>query len=47
MKPPAEFAAGTQKPLGDWQTFGLKGFSGLLDYTTTVTVSKVIKADDS
>jgi hypothetical protein len=42
-KLPAEFAAGVQKPLGDWQSFGLKGFSGLLDYSTTVVVSDVSK----
>jgi hypothetical protein len=40
-KPPAEFAAGIQEPLEDWQTLGLKGFSGLLDYTTTVTVPEI------
>jgi hypothetical protein len=41
VKPPTEFLAGTKKPLEDWKSMGLKGFSGLLDYTTTVTVSKV------
>jgi hypothetical protein len=41
VKPPAEFAAGTEKPLEDWQTWGLKGFSGLLDYSVTATVPEV------
>jgi hypothetical protein len=36
--PPAEFASGVRRPLGDWQGLGLKGFSGLLDYTATLTV---------
>jgi hypothetical protein len=41
VKPPAEFAAGVKKSLVDWKELGLKNFSGLLDYTTTVTVEKV------
>jgi hypothetical protein len=36
--PPAPFAAGVEKPLQDWSAWGLKKFSGLLDYTKTVTV---------
>jgi hypothetical protein len=41
--PPAGFSAEVQKPLGDWQALGLKGFSGLLDYSTTVTIQEVSK----
>ena len=38
MTPPAEFARGVEKPLEDWAAWGLQKFSGLLDYTKTVTV---------
>jgi hypothetical protein len=40
VKPPAEFNAGVQKPLDDWKDWGLKNFSGLLDYATIVSVNK-------
>jgi hypothetical protein len=40
MTPPAEFASGTEKSLEDWQAWGLQKFSGLLDYTKTVTVNR-------
>jgi hypothetical protein len=40
MTLPAEFAAGTEKPLEDWTAWGLQKFSGLLDYTKSVTVDK-------
>jgi hypothetical protein len=40
MTPPAEFVSGTEKPLEDWQAWGLQKFSGLLDYTKTVTVDR-------
>jgi hypothetical protein len=43
MTPPAEFASGVEKPLGDWKALGLKGFSGLLDYSATVTVAEPAK----
>ncbi|MCX6876048.1 MAG: glycosyl hydrolase [Verrucomicrobia bacterium] len=39
--PPAEFAAGVEKPLEDWQGWTGPKFSGLLDYTKTITVEKV------
>jgi alpha-L-rhamnosidase len=38
--PPAEFARGVEKPLEDWSDWGLKKFSGLLDYAKTLTVEK-------
>jgi alpha-L-rhamnosidase len=38
MTPPAEFIRGVEKPLEDWAAWGLQKFSGLLDYTKTVTV---------
>jgi hypothetical protein len=40
MTPPAEFARGVEKPLQDWSDWGLKKFSGLLDYSKTLTVEK-------
>ncbi|MCX6574486.1 MAG: glycosyl hydrolase [Candidatus Aminicenantes bacterium] len=40
MAPPAEFKEGVEKPLEDWSAWGLKKFSGLLDYTKTVTVER-------
>jgi hypothetical protein len=40
LAPPAEFARGVEKPLEDWSAWGLRKFSGLLDYTKTVTVEK-------
>jgi len=39
--PPAEFSAGVEKPLEDWQGWAGAKFSGLLDYTKTLTVDKV------
>ena len=39
--PPAEFAAGVEKPLEDWQLWAGVKFSGLLDYTKTITVENV------
>ena len=36
--PPAEFAAGVEKPLEDWQGWAGAKFSGLLDYTQPITV---------
>jgi hypothetical protein len=38
MAPPAPYASGVQKPLEDWKAWGLARFSGLLDYTKTVTI---------
>ena len=38
IAPPAAFVAGIEKPLEDWGAWGLEKFSGLLDYTKTVTV---------
>ncbi len=43
MVPPAPFAAGVGKPLEDWGAWGLEKFSGLLDYTKTVTVEAADK----
>jgi hypothetical protein len=40
VAPPDEFARGVQKPLEDWSAWGLQKFSGLLDYTASVTVDK-------
>jgi hypothetical protein len=40
LQPPAEFAQGVEKPLEDWSAWGLKKFSGLLDYTKAVTIEK-------
>jgi hypothetical protein len=40
MAPPAAFMEGIEKPLEDWSAWGLKKFSGLLDYTKTVTVER-------
>jgi hypothetical protein len=40
-QPPAEFVAGVEKPLEDWQAWGMAKFSGLLDYTKTIQISKV------
>jgi hypothetical protein len=39
--PPAEFAAGVEKPLEDWKTWMPAKFSGLMDYAKTITVDKV------
>jgi hypothetical protein len=36
--PPGEFAQGVEKPLEDWSAWGLRKFSGLLDYTKTIAV---------
>jgi hypothetical protein len=36
--PPAEFAQGVEKPLEDWSAWGLKRFSGLLDYSKTIMI---------
>jgi hypothetical protein len=43
LTPPAEFAAGVEKPLEDWKTWGLEKFSGLLDYATTFSADLVDK----
>lgn len=39
-KPGAEFAAGVTKPLEDWIKWGLDKFSGLLDYSATITLER-------
>lgn len=39
--PPANFAAGIEKPLEDWKSWGFPKFSGLLDYSNTFTLDKV------
>ena len=39
--PPAVFASGVEKPLEDWKTWVPEKFSGLLDYTKSITVDKV------
>ncbi len=41
--PPAEFAAGVEKPLADWKGWTAEKFSGLMDYTKTITVDQVEK----
>ena len=41
--PPAEFVAGVEKPLEDWKTWGLQKFSGLLEYSKSVTIGTVEK----
>ena len=41
--PPAEFAAGVEKPLEDWKAWAPEKFSGLMDYTKTVNVDKAEK----
>ncbi len=41
VSPPAEFAAGVEKPLEDWQGWAGAKFSGLLDYTQSIPVDKV------
>jgi hypothetical protein len=40
-KPGTDFRNGVAKPLEDWSAWGLKDFSGLLDYDTTVTLLSV------
>ena len=39
--PPAEFAAGVEKPLEDWKAWAPAKFSGLMDYAKTITDDKV------
>jgi hypothetical protein len=41
MPPPADFAVGVQRPLEDWKAWGLQKFSGLIDYTKTVSLDRV------
>jgi len=41
VTPPAEFSTGMDKPLEDWQAWVPAKFSGLLEYTKTITVDKV------
>jgi len=36
--PPGPFVAGVEKPLEDWSAWGLKKFSGLLEYSQTIMV---------
>jgi hypothetical protein len=38
--PPPEFLSGLEKPLEDWKAWGLPKFSGLMDYSKTITVRK-------
>jgi hypothetical protein len=40
MTPPAVFVKGVEKPLQDWKAWGLEKFSGLLEYSKTITVDK-------
>ena len=42
-QPPAAFAAGMEKPLEDWKAWAPERFSGLMDYTKTITVDNVGK----
>ena len=39
--PPAEFVTGVEKPLDDWKSWLPEKFSGLMDYSKTLTVDKV------
>ncbi len=39
VTPPAEILRGARKNLEDWRAWGLRKFSGLLDYTTTAKLS--------
>jgi hypothetical protein len=39
-KPPAGFAEGVDKRLEDWSAWGLSMFSGLLDYTATLSLER-------
>ncbi|MCX6223763.1 MAG: glycosyl hydrolase, partial [Bacteroidia bacterium] len=41
--PPAQFAAGIEKPLEDWKTWGLEKFSGLMDYSKLINIEKIEK----
>ena len=41
--PPAEFVAGVEKPLEDWQAWGLQKFSGLFEYSKSIVIEKVEK----
>lgn len=41
VKPPLAFMRGVEKPLEDWKAWGLKKFSGLLDYSKRVNVRDV------
>ncbi len=43
MTPPAEFVAGVEKPLEDWKVWGMEKFSGLMDYSKTITVNRTGK----
>ncbi len=38
MTPPAGFVAGVEKRLEDWKAWGLAKFSGLLDYSKTISL---------
>jgi hypothetical protein len=40
MTPSAEFAQGVEKPLEDWSRWGLRKFSGLIDYSHTLDVTE-------
>jgi len=43
MTPPAEFASGVEKTLEDWKVWGMEKFSGLMDYSKTITLDRVGK----
>jgi len=40
LVPSAEFAQGVEKSLEDWSAWGLRKFSGLLDYSRTVVIER-------
>ena len=40
MKPDETLVTGVEKPLEDWSAWGLKGFSGLMDYSASVRLGR-------
>jgi hypothetical protein len=40
VTPPAQFAKGMEKPLEDWRMWGLRKFSGLMDYSKEIAVTE-------
>jgi hypothetical protein len=44
LTPPAKFISGVEKPLEDWKIWGLQKFSGLLEYSRSVSLEKMDKS---
>jgi hypothetical protein len=44
LVPPAKFLAGVEKPLEDWRIWGLQKFSGLLEYSRSISLEKIEKS---